>query len=38
MQVLELQQQVDDGARELERQIEMNKMAERQIDELRGRN
>ena len=37
-QLLELQQQVEDGQRELERQIEMTKMAERQNDELRGRN
>ena len=38
MQLLELQKKVDDGERELERQIELNKMAELQNEELRGRN
>ena len=37
-QVLVLQQKVDDGERELQRQIEINKMSERQNDELRNRN
>ena len=38
MQLLELQKKVDDGERELERQIELTKMAELQNEELRGRN
>lgn len=35
-QVLELQQKIDDSESELERQIELNKMTERQLEELRS--
>lgn len=36
MQLLEQQKKLDDTERELERQIELKKMCEKQIEELRG--